>query len=107
VVGLRAIDTLDEFDVVLADEVEGHVALHRYCHLREDVLVPLAHREQRVGAQRVGLVGGAGRFELGDLLLDSAVRGLGRARCTRSACHRRPHVGFSFSMAACPCASSS
>ena len=66
--GLRAVDALDQLDVVLADQVEGHVALHRHRHLGHDVLPPLADREQRVGLERVGVVGLAGGLELGDLL---------------------------------------
>ena len=53
----RPVDALDQLDVVLADQVDRQVALDRDGLLGEQVLVLLAHVEQHVVAQRLGLLG--------------------------------------------------
>ncbi len=55
--GGGAVDALDQLDVVLPHEVDGQVALDRDGLLRQQVLVLLAHVEQHVVAQRLGLLG--------------------------------------------------
>src|SRR3546814_9552549 len=51
----RAVDALHQFDIILFDEIEREIALHRHRHLGEQVLRPLARIEERVLAQHLGL----------------------------------------------------
>ena len=76
-----AVDTLDELDVVLEDDVDRQVALDRHRELGQQVLVLLAHVEQHVLAQRLGPLG-VGRVELRRSSRRAGRRAARRRRCT-------------------------
>ncbi|MPN34045.1 hypothetical protein SDC9_181537 [bioreactor metagenome] len=54
--GGGAVDTLDQLDVVLDDDVDRQVALDRDRQLREQVLVLLADVEEHVLVEHLGLL---------------------------------------------------
>ena len=77
----RAVDALDQLDVVLDDDVDGEVVLDRHGELGQQVLVLLPDVEQDVLAQRLGLVG-VGGLEVGDRARRAGRRAARRRRRT-------------------------
>jgi hypothetical protein len=84
------VDALDQLDIVLLDEVEGEIALHRHRHLGEQVGGALAGVEERRLADglRLGRVGGV---ELGGLVLELLVELLGDVDHLLELAHGLPH----------------
>ena len=90
--GRGAVDPLHQLDIVLFDQVEREIALHRHRHLGEQVGGPLAGIEQRGLADRLGL-GRLGRVELVGLVLKVAVERLGDVDHLLKLVHRLPQAG--------------
>ena len=83
--GRGAVDALDQLDIVLLDQVEGEIALHRHRHLGQQVGGALAGVEQRGLADRLGL-GRLGRVELVGLVLELLVERSWRCGSSARAC---------------------
>ena len=87
----RPLDTLNQLQVVLADQVERQVALDHDGELRQEVLPLLADVEKGVFLEREGLVG-LTRLHLGNLLREQLIERSGHHRVLLEAGLHRPQV---------------
>ena len=87
--GAGAIDALDQLDIVLLDQVEREITLHRHRHLRQQVLRALADIEQGGFAYCLRLLR-IGRVEFGGFLFQLAVERLGDVDHLLEIAHRLP-----------------
>ena len=89
--GRRAVDALDQLDVVLDGDVDGQVVLDRHRELGEQVLVLLAHVEEDVLLEGGRLLG-VGGLQRGDLRGQPRVEPLGDVDVLVQPTHGVPEV---------------
>ena len=87
----RAVDALDQLDVVLAYEIDREVALDRHRQLRQQILVLLSDVEQHVVLERLGAFG-IGCLDLGDPRRERCVEVLDDVHVLRESLHRLPEL---------------
>ena len=89
--GRCTVNALDQFDIVLFDQIKRKITLHRHRHLRQQILRTLAHIEQRAFLYRARL-GGVGQFKLSSFFFQFRIQLLGHDNHLFQLAHGNPQI---------------